>query len=417
MNSQERLRTALSHKQPDRIPIDFGSTAVTGIHVRIVEKLREYYGLDRHPVKVFEPYQMLGEIEEDLISAMNIDTVTVTGSKNMFGIEQSGWHEFRTFWDQEILVPGNFNAQLDSNGDLLIHPEGDISVPASGKMPKASFFFDAIIRQDPIDDSNLNPEDNLEEFSEISDEDLEYWKEAIDKAFSTGRAVVAGFGGTAIGDIALVPAIELKHPKGIRDITEWYMSTLMRQDYLHAVFERQTEIAVSNMKRIFEAVSNKLDVVFLCGTDFGTQDKQFCDETTFNTLYAPYYRKMNDWIHSYTQWKTFKHSCGAVEPLMKNFIAAGFDIINPVQINAAGMDPQHLKDTYGDKLTFWGGGVDTQKVLSFGTPEQVKKQVEETCRIFGEKGGFVFNSVHNVQANAPIENVVAMMDTIAQINS
>ncbi len=417
MNSRERIRTALSHRTPDRIPVDFGSTAVTGIHVRIVEKLREHYGLDRHPVKVIEPYQMLGEIEEDLISALHIDTVSVSGSKNMFGIEQSGWHGFKTFWDQEILVPGNFNARLDSNGDLLIYPEGDTSAPASGKMPKASFFFDAIIRQEPIDESRLDPHDNLEEFSEISDEDLEYWKESIEKAYSTGRAVVAGFGGTAIGDIALVPAMELKHPKGIRDLTEWYMSTLMRQDYLHAVFERQTEIAINNMKRIFDTVGNKVDVVFLCGTDFGTQDKQFCDDATFNALYAPYYRKMNDWIHAHTGWKTFKHSCGAVEPLMKDFIAAGFDIINPVQINAAGMDPRHLKESYGDKLTFWGGGVDTQKVLPFGSPDQVRTQVEETCRIFGKNGGFVFNTVHNIQANTPVENVIAMMDTLSTINT
>jgi uroporphyrinogen-III decarboxylase len=414
MNARERVKAALSHQQPDRIPVDFGSTAVTGIHVQIVEKLRDYFGLDKKPVKVIEPYQMLGEIEEDLVKALEIDTVQVPGRKNMFGIVQDGWREFRTFWGQVVLVPGEFNTRLDENGDLLLYPEGDLSVPPSGKMPKASFFFDAIIRQVPIDDKNLRVEDNLEEFTEMSDDDIKYWRQKVEKAYATGRAVVAGFGGTAIGDIALVPAVNLKHPKGIRDVTEWYMSTVMRQDYLHGIFERQTDIAISNMKKIFAEVGNKIDVVFLCGTDFGTQDTQFCDQGTFRSLYFPYYRKMNDWIHEHTEWRVFKHSCGAVEPLMQQFIDAGFDIINPVQISAAGMDPGYLKKTYGGHLTFWGGGVDTQKVLSFGSPEDVRNQVKENCRIFGEDGGFVFNTVHNIQANTPVKNVIAMLEAIRQ---
>ncbi len=416
MTSRERVSTALSHKTPDRIPLDFSSTAVTGIHVIIIGKLRDYFGLEKKPVKVPEPYQMLGEMEDDLAEALEIDTFGVIGKKNMFGINNEDWRGFRTFWGQEILIPGEFNTCLDEKGDLLIFPEGDTSVPASGKMPKAGFFFDAIIRQEPIDDTNLNVEDNLEEFSPISNEDIDYWKENIEKAASSGRSVVASFGGTAIGDIALVPAVNLKHPKGIRDITEWYMSTIMRTDYIHQLFEKQTDIALANLNRINQAAGDKVDAVFLCGTDFGTQDAQFCSPETFNGLYAPYYRKMNNWIHANTTWKSFKHSCGAVEPLMKSFIEAGFDIINPVQISAAGMDPALLKKKYGNDLVFWGGGVDTQKVLSFGTPEEVDKQVSKTCEIFSKQGGFIFNSVHNIQATTPIENVIAMFNALRAFN-
>lgn len=416
MTSRERVLTALSHKTPDRIPLDFSSTAVTGIHVIIVEKLRDYFGFEKKPVKVPEPYQMLGEMEDDLAEALGIDTIGVIGSKNMFGIKNEGWREFRTFWGQEVLFPGEFNTKLDENVDLLIFPEGDTSVPASGKMPKAGFFFDAIIRQEPIDDTNLNVEDNLEEFSPVSDEDLNYWKEKIESAAESGRSVVASFGGTAIGDIALVPAVNLKHPKGIRDITEWYMSTVMRTDYLHQLFEKQTDIAIANLNKINRLAGDKVDAVFLCGTDFGTQDTQFCGPDTFDDLYAPYYKKLNNWIHENTSWKSFKHSCGAVEPLMKHFIESGFDIINPVQISAAGMDPAHLKKEYGNDLVFWGGGVDTQKVLSFGTPEEVDKQVSKTCEIFSEQGGFIFNSVHNIQATTPIENVIAMFNALRTFN-
>jgi hypothetical protein len=416
MTSRERVLSALTHKTPDRIPVDFSSTAVTGIHVMMIDKLRDYFGFGKKPVKVIEPYQMLGEMEDELAEALGIDTIGVIGQENMFGIKNEGWKAFRTFWGQEVMLPGEFNTRLDENGDLLIFPEGDTAVPPSAKMPKTGFFFDAIIRQEPIDEAKLNVEDNLEEFSLITEEDLKYWKSIIEKAAESGRAVVASFGGTGIGDIALVPAINLKHPKGIRDVTEWYMSTVMRTDYLHQIFDKQTDIALSNLDRINRVAGDKVDAIFLCGTDFGTQDTQFCSPDAFDDLYAPYYRKLNTWIHEHTPWKSFKHSCGAVEPLMKHFIESGFDIINPVQIGAAGMDPKHLKKEYGEQLVFWGGGVDTQRVLSFGSPREVDKQVTEVCKIFSEQGGFVFNTVHNIQANTPIENLLAMFNALRTFN-
>jgi hypothetical protein len=406
----------LIHKAPDRIPLDFGSTAVTGIHVLVVEKLRDYFGLEKRPVRVPEPYQMLGEVDDELREALQIDTTGIIGRKNMFGVENKDWREFRTFWGQVVMLPAQFNTKLDENGDLLVFPEGDVSVPPSGRMPKASYFFDAIIRQPEIDDSSLNVMDNLEEFNDISDEDLYYWAAQAERATKTGKAVIASFGGTAIGDIALVPAVQLKHPKGIRDITEWYLSTVMRTDYLHQIFEKQTDIALSNLARIHKATGDAVDVVFVCGTDLGTQDTQFCSQETFKELYAPYYKKINNWIHQHTDWKSFKHSCGAVEPLIQSFIDSGFDIINPVQINAVGMDPVKLKKNYGRDIVFWGGGVDTQKVLSFGTPGDVEKQVLRLCEIFSVSGGFVFNTVHNIQATTPLQNVIAMMNGLRKFN-
>jgi len=417
MTSKERTLKTLAHKSPDRIPIDFGATPVTGIHVLAIERLREHFGFEKRPVRVIEPYQMLGEIDPELMDALQIDIIGLSPKNNMFGIYNSGeLKEFETFWGQTVLVPKSFNTSYDDSGNLLIHPEGDLTTPASAKMPKASYFFDAVIRQEPIDESKLDPADNLEEFNPIEDEDLEYWKEEIKKIEDTDKAVVANFGGTAFGDIALVPGLNLKRPKGIRDIAEWYMSVIMRPDYIHEIFSKQSDIALSNLEKIHKVVGDKVDIVFLCGTDFGTQDSQFCGIDTLEEMYLPYYKKINDWIHDNTNWKTFKHSCGAVEPFINSFIEAGFDILNPVQINASGMDPRHLKDTYGDRITFWGGGVDTQKVLSFGTEKDVKIQVEENLRIFGENGGYVFNTVHNIQANVPPRNLIAMLETIKKVN-
>ena len=414
-SSRQNFINTINHRQPDKVVVDFGSTAVTGIHVLIVEKLREHYGLEKKPVKVVEPYQMLGEIDDELIKAMDIDVIGLFSAKNMFGVLNENWKVHKTLWGQEVLFPGGFNYTFNQNGDILMYPEGDISVLPSGMMPKSGYFFDALDRQQPIDDSTLTVEDNLEEFGLITEPELEYWKNQVAALENNRKAVVASLGGTALGDIALVPAINLKNPKGIRGVEEWYISTLIREDFVKEIYDRQTDIAIENLRLLYKVIGNKIDVVFTCGTDFGTQNSTFCSPETYDRIWLPYYRKVNDWIHQNTSWKTFKHSCGAIEPLMSHFIESGFDIINPVQINASDMDPRKLKEKYGDKLVFWGGGVDTQGAFAFGTPAQVKEQVKSQCDILNQNGGFVFNTVHNIQANVPFENVVAMLEALKEL--
>lgn len=416
MPSRERVLDALNHKQPDRVPLDFGGTMVSGMHVTCVAALREFYGLEKRPVKVHEPYQMLGLLDEDLKTIIGVDVEAVNGRNTLFGFPCEDWKEWRLDNGLEVLVPGQFNLTEDAAGNHFIHPEGDLDAPPSGRMPKGGFYFDTIIRQGEIDDDDLHPEDNLEEFKPVSEEDISYFRTGLEKAAASGRAVLASFGGTGLGDIALVPGPFMKHPKGIRDIEEWYVSTAIRKDYLHAVFTRQTEVAVNNLKRLHAAVGSLVDIAFVCGTDFGTQSGTFCSEETFRELYLPYYQQINGWIHANTSWKTFKHSCGAVESFMQGFIDAGFDIINPVQCSAAGMDPVALKRKYGSRLTFWGGGVDTQQVLPFGTPEEVRKQVLERCEVFSKDGGFIFNAIHNIQARTPVENIAAMIAAVHEFN-
>jgi hypothetical protein len=416
MTSRERLDAALSHRQPDRIPVDFNGTAVTGMHVNCVIGLREHYGLEKRPIKVHEPYQMLGWIDEDLQRVLGIDVEGVWGFETIFGFQNENWKPWRMDNGREVLVSEHFKVTKDSNGDTLIYPKGDMSAPPSGRLPKNGFFFDTIVRQEPVDDAKLNPEDNLEEFGPVSGAALDYFDRSSRAAAATGRGVIANFGGTALGDIALVPAPFLKHPKGIRDIEEWYVSTLTRRPYVRAIFEKQTEVALQNLEKIHARVGDRVQAAFICGTDFGTQQSTFCSPATFRELYLPYYRRINDWIHKNTAWKTFKHSCGAVRTLIPAFIDSGFDILNPVQVSAAGMEAEKLKADFGKDVVFWGGGVDTQKTLAFGAPEEVRAEVLRRCEVFGRGGGFVFNAVHNIQANVPISNIVAMFDTVRELN-
>jgi len=417
MTPKGRVLASLNHHEPDAVPVDFGSTAVTGIHVNAIAGLREHYGLEKRPVKVYEPYQMLGLIEEDLKTIMGIDVEGIPAPETLFGFRNENWKAYRLDSGLEVLVSEHFRTTKNANGDTFIYPKGDTSAAPSGRMPRDGYFFDTIVRQEPIDEARLDPADNLEEFGPVSERDLEYFAAEAERAASTGRAVMATFGGTAFGDIALVPAPFLKHPKGIRDIEEWYISTVTRQDYIHRVFEKQTEIALENLSRIKDVVGDRVDAVFICGTDLGTQQSQFCSVETFRKLYFPYYKMVNDWVHKNTGWKTFKHSCGAVEPLIEPFIEAGFNILNPVQVTAAGMEAARLKKNYGERIVFWGGGVDTQTTFAFGTPAEVREQVLRRMEVLAPGGGFIFNAVHNVQANTPLANIVAMIDAVKEFNS
>lgn len=415
MNSRERIQQALNHQEADRIPLDLGGCGQTGMHVSTVYALRQALKLDPPgtPVKVIESFQMLGEIKPDLQDALGVDAVGLGGTANFFGFKNEGWKPWTTFDGTPVFVPELFNTEPNENGEILMYPQGDRSVAPCAKMPNGGFYFDTIVRQPPFEDATLNVEDNLEEFGPISDDELTHLKKESEILYTqTDKAIVMVLGGMAYGDIALVPGPTLKNPKGIRDMTEWYMSTVTRQDYVRQIFERQCEIALENLPKIYNAVGDRVAVAWVSGTDFGAQNNCFISPKAFRSLYKPYYKRVNDWIHENTNWKTFIHSCGAILPIIPDIIEAGFDILNPVQTSAANMDPTVLKTRFGDQVTFWGGGVDTQHTLPFGTPDDVRAQVRERMQIFGRGGGFVFNPIHNVQAKVPIENLLTMYETI-----
>jgi hypothetical protein len=387
------------------------------MHVSIVYQVRQALGLDAPgtPVKVVESYQMLGEIKPDLLDALGVDVVGLRSTKTMFGFRNEDWKPWTTFDGTPVLVPAGFNTDPEPNGDILMYPEGDKSVAPSGRMPKGGWYFDSIPRQLPIDDDNLNVEDNMEEFEPISEADLDYFRHEAERLYTeTDKAIFADFANTGFGDIALVPAPWLKHPKGIRDVAEWYMSTVARQDYIYQVFERQCVVGLANLAKLYEAVGDRVTVALVSATDFGMQTGPLVSPQTYRELFMPFHRRVNDWIHQHTTWKTFVHSCGSVTALIDDFIEAGFDILNPVQCSAALMDPRELKAHFGERVAFWGGGVDTQHTLPTGSPEEVRAQVRERIKIFGPRGGFVFNTIHNVQPKTPLQNVVAMYETVRE---
>jgi hypothetical protein len=417
MTSRERIAATCAHRQPDKLAVDFGGGFQTGIHVSVVYQLRQALGLDAPgtPVKVVEPYQMLGEVALDLGEALGIDTASLHGTGTMFGFPAEQFKAWRLRDGTPVLVPGGFNTEYAPSGELFQHPGSDRLCAPCAKMPEGGHFFDALIRQPEIDEEKLSPADNLEEFGPIADDELaRYAARACRLHAQTDRALFCTFGGLTFGDIALVPATFLKKPKGIRDIEEWYVSLVMRPDYIKAVFERQAEIAVENLARLYDAVGGRVSVIQTNGTDFGTQNGPFCSAESYRELFLPYQKRVNGWIHAHTPWKTFMHCCGSIVPLLDLIVEAEFDILNPVQCSATGMEPEMLKKRYGDALTFWGGGVDTQQTLPFGTPAQVRDQVRARVDTFAPGGGFVFCAIHNVQALTPVENVLAMFEAVRE---
>ncbi len=415
MNSRERLQCALNHQSPDRVPVDFGGTAVTGIHVAAVTRLRQaVLGDKKYRVKVTEPYQMLGEIDDELRDALGIDVIGLVPRNTMFGFPNEGWKPFTLFDGTPVLVPEKFNLTTNPSGDYLIYPEGDTSAPPSGHMPKGAYFFDTIVRQPPVDEDKLNPADNLEEFGLLDADALKWYEQRIAEFEATGRAIILTMPGTAFGDIALVPAPWMKHPKGIRDIEEWYVTTAIRKDYVHAIFEKQCEIGLKNLETLINLFGDRVQAVFLTGTDFGTQRGLFISKEAYREMFKPYHVRINKFIHQRSKWKTFIHSCGSVYDLLPDFVEAEFDILNPVQCSAACMDARTLKKEFGKHFTFWGGGVNTQQTLPFGTPDEVYREARERIEIFGEGGGFVFNTVHNIQGPTPAANMLAMFKAIKE---
>jgi hypothetical protein len=414
MTSRERLIATLNHQAPDRLCVDFGAGFQTGMGAGAVHRLRDaVLGKSDHRVRIIEPYQMLGEIDEPLRQALGLDVVGVHGPGTMFGFRCEDWKPWTMFDGTPVLVPGKFNSTPADDGGWMMHPEGDTSVPPSAWMPKDCYFFDAVHRQQPIDEANLNPADNCEEMSVVSDDEVRHFEGLARQWHDTTQyGIYMTLPGTAFGDIALVPAPWMKNPRGIRGVQEWYMATVAERDYVMKVFEFQCECALKSIERLAAAVGDSVQVVFVSGTDFGTQNGQFCSVPSYRELYKPFHKAVNDQIHRLTKWKTFIHSCGAIRPFIPEFVEAGFDVLNPVQCSARDMNPRELKREFGRDVVFWGGGVDTQKTLPFGTPEEVYREVRERIDIFGEGGGFVFNGTHNVQSNVPTENLLALFRAV-----
>lgn len=410
MTSKERVLAAINHRQPDRVPIDIGSAHNTGISISAMARLRKYYGLPEKDYPIYELMQMLGEVDDDLRRILGGDVIGLNNRDDMLGIPIHGEKQVFLMPDgTRTLINARHKVDRRSDGRTYLYPQGNNTVEASFMMPDGGYFFDNIERSPEYDEDNLTPlEDFKDSFPIMDDEEARYYEaEAKRLATETDYAVLGVFGKGGIGDPSGLPGPSLLHPRGIRSYEDWVMAQLLNPEYIHEVFNLQTESTLKNLEIYHQAVGDNIQICVISGTDFGSQSGPMMSKETFQTLYKPYYKRMNDWVHQNTNWKTFYHCCGAISTLLDDFVEMGVDILNPVQLSASGMDGRMLKEKYGEKLVFWGGGVNTQETLPDGSPEEIAAEVKERLGIFSPNGGYVFATIHNIMGNVPAENIDA----------
>lgn len=420
MTSRERLIKSLNHQQPDRVPLDLGATSQTGISASALYILRKALGLCEKPVTVHEPFQLLGYVDEDVMKALGVDVIGLWNPSNFLGVRNSGWKPWNMPDGTPVRIAGGLEFDADENGVTYSYPQGDKTVKPSMKLPAGGYFFDNIDRSSDINEDDLDARrDFAGDFPVFDDETAIYLEKESKRLYEeTQYGIVGMCGGGGFGDVATLPAAWVRNaPKGIRRMEDWLVAHILYPDYILDLFEMQSEIALKNLEIYRQAVGERVQVVWISGTDFGMQTGAFTSPENYRKLYKPFHKKLNDWVHKNTGWKTFYHTCGSIVSLLDDFAEAGIDILNPVQCSAAGMDPGMLKEKYGGRFVFWGGGVDTQYVLPFGTPAEVGGQVRKRLEIFSAGGGFVFNTIHNIVGKTPVENILAMYDAVREFNS
>ena len=289
--------------------------------------------------------------------------------------------------------PAGFSPVSEPDGSLVLLRDGQ----AIARMPKDGFYFDRLEKYPGaahVDVATFQP-------ALLSDQDCEHYRFQAEALFqNTDFAIVAPLG----------PPYELFYGLGTGDFASWMITLATEPDYVDALYGKLVEAWLENLRRFVAAVGDRVQVLQICD-DFGTQNAPFISVKMFRERIMPFYQRGLAWIHANTAMKVMLHSDGAIFPLIPSLIEMGVDILNPVQTSAGGMDAARLKREFGDQLVFWGGSLDCQHTLPFGTPDEVAREVAEHVRIFSPGGGYVFAPVHNIQANVPAENIVAMFET------
>ena len=394
MTSRERINAVLEGKKPDRVPIDFCGTRTSGISAFLYPELRDLLGLEKKKTRIIDVYQMLALPDQDIIERMHSDVVLSPRYSYKLNTNMSGWKPYTFHGREEYMVPSTFCPEVNETGDLLIS-EGD---EVEAKMPAGGYYFDYVEQSYSKERKDI---DSIR-FETWTEDDFSFCEKSAKALFTgTDKALIGDFG------------MSLGRPSSFE---AWMLDLGMNPNYLREYYDKKSDHIVNMLKMYKEAVDPFISIIFF-GQDFGTQNGEMISPNMFSELIAPYYKKIFTWIHENTSWKVFHHTCGSVTNLIESFIDCGVDILNPVQTSAVRMEPESLKKTWGGKIIFWGGGVDTQSILPFGTPDEVREQVQERLLSFGREGGYVFTPIHNIQKGVPPENIAAAFDAAYEYGS
>jgi len=395
MTHRERVLAALNHREPDRVPIDFGAMRSTGIHACTYVEVKKYLGMKHGIVKVYDIMQMLAEPEREVIEYFKADIVQLHRLRPVFGIPIDRWKEGVLPNGEKCLYPKEFNYVKNKKGDKELIVNGRVVA----RMPKNGHWFD--FASFPLADAESEKDIDAHKFDKFDEQELSFIKNQAEKLKKDypDYAVLGEFGGTIFEEGLFTFGLEK------------YLTLLIRKPKLIQYFnEKLVEVHLENLKNYLAAVGDYIDIIRM-GDDLGTQNGPYISPKHYRKYIKPYQKAVYDEVHRINpRVKVFLHSCGSIRPFIPDLIEIGVDILNPVQTTARDMDPVELKREFGKDIVFWGGGVETQGVLMFGTPEEVRAQVKERIEIFAPGGGYVFNQIHNILPGVPPENIVAAYD-------
>lgn len=395
MNHRERVLTTLRHREPDRVPIDFGGTVDTTIQAVNYRKLRKYLGLGAGRTRVTDVYQQVARVEEDVCQVLGIDVMPVL-------YEPRQWRKGLLTDGSPGEFPAGFLPQLQDDGSqVMLNAAGNITA----KMSNGGYYFDPVyspladaasisdIERHKADIENFDAPAHLDKTYE------ELARNAKELRDNTDYLLVGFFGGHLLQACLI-----------LRGWEAFFMDLLVNQKFAAALMEKLLEANSRRFERYAETVGPYVDVVMF-EDDLGMQDRSLMRPELYRKTIKPYQKQLFDFVKSRCDAYLFFHSDGAVAPFIPDFIEMGVDILNPLQVSAAGMDTRVLKREFGRDICFWGGGCDSQRVLAFGTPEDVADEVKRRIDDLAPGGGYVFSTIHNVQNGVPPENIVAMFKT------
>ena len=402
MNSRQRVHAAVNFQRPDRIPIDLGSMRATGINAILYDRLKKRLGIDT-PTKVHGTLDVLAQVEPEVINRFHVDVVPLEANLAAWNEADCATGEKQTLYGQtSVFFPPKTNITLEPSGDYLMR---DSSGKPFAQMPKGGYYFDFIagaMGGSGIDPAAFKPS------AEIPDEVLEAFARRAKRLYEETDKAVCGWG-SGISFMGLSFLLTDNITQGSLD--DWLCMLMADKSAAHDMMARSTEAAIKRTELLHQAAGKYIEVWGIASDDAGTQRGPLIAPELFAEMITPHYRVLCDWIHKNTQWKTFLHSCGSIYQYIPHWIASGVDILNPVQISAANMEPRRLMRDFGGKIVFWGGGCETQDMLPLHTPEEIRDHVRQNIQTFGSgDGGFVFAQVHNIQPNVPVDNVIAMLD-------
>jgi len=392
MNSRERVLAALRHEEPDRVPIDLGGMASTGIHAVAYNRLKRHLGLNG-TTQVFDITQHLAEVKEPVRSRLGVDVVALPRIEVLPGVRNIHWQPWTLPDGSPAEISADFQPVRTADGGWEVHGPGGIVLY---RMPRGGFYFDPV--EAPLAHADPDTLRSLE-LPRIGDEELHLLRERARALYTeTDYAIVGAFGGNL-----------LEVGQSLRGWTQFMIDLASALGWLEDFLERIAEMWMDNLARYLDAVGEYIQVIQF-GDDLGEQQRPLISPAMYRRLFKPRHARMFGYVHAHSDCAVFLHSCGSIYELIPDLIEAGVDVLNPVQTSAARMDPARLKREFGDRLVFWGGGCHTQRVLPRGTPAEVAADVRERLRVFATGGGYIFAAIHNILPEVPPENVVAMFD-------